>query len=284
MRMAGPRRAVAAALALLAGCWIAQAAAPTATDFKPAPRSTLQTQREPGFVVARWQQGERTTTLLARPRPGREPEPVLQLVQQAQGVDARVSIDPLGDTAALDLATLEQAYVLLLRQEPLARYCLRGPVESLPACDAAGGGVSHAQALEALAALRERAAAAVPAAVPWRVVQMSGAPRPFGDPDLVAVRASGPQGPLEQVTLYFNRAPHSICAARTGTDGQAQCRLEDQHGDGDQHDHATAVVATFPGDVRPDRVLLPTTVVLASMPGRLLAPFARPPVWPPPSP
>jgi hypothetical protein len=56
----------------------------------------------------------------------------------------------------------------------------------------------------------------------------------------------------------------------------ATCRLEDQHADGHQHDHATVVVATFPGDVRPDRVLLPSTRVLATTASLLPPAFARP--------
>lgn len=67
--------------------------------------------------------------------------------------------------------------------------------------------------------------------------------------------------------IYFNRAPHSICAARTRADGLAICRLEDQHGDeGEHHDDAVPVIATYPGSVRADGVLLPTTYVLSIKP------------------
>lgn len=257
--------------ALLAAAATVHAASPPVPDFRPAPRSTLQTQREPAFAVAHWQHDGQLTTLLARQRAGASPLPVVRLVQQGQGTEARVSIQRLNEAGAGDLATLEQLYVLLLRQEPLARYCLG---EGMSPCVTAGEGLSHARALQALAAQRERAAADMPTAVPWRIVEMHGAQRRPGDPDFVGVGTLGPQGPLEQATLYFNRAPHSICAARTGADGQASCRLEDQHGDGDQHDHATAVVVTYPGEVRPDRVLLPTTYVLPGPPA--LPAFARP--------
>lgn len=276
-RRKGLRGALAGLGMLMAGCALAQ----PAPDFRPAPRSTLQTQREPVFVVARSQHGERTSTLLARPRAGQAPLLVWRIVQQGQGAELRIAVQRLDEAAADELPALEQLYVLLLRQEPTAAYCWSERAEERPgepaavpaACSA--GTLSHAQALQALAARRERAAAAVPGAVPWRVVEIGGALRRAGDPDFVGVGASGPDGPLERATLYFNRAPHSICAARTDAEGRAACRLEDQHGDGDQHDHATTVVVTFPGEVRPDRVLLPTTWVLPGLPS-----FARPLAFP----
>jgi hypothetical protein len=88
------------------------------------------------------------------------------------------------------------------------------------------------------------------------------------DADEVAVRVTTEEGAVEGVSIYFNRAPHSSCVGKSGKDGLATCHLVDQHGDGDAHedDGAVAVVATFPGDVRADRVIAPTTLVLA--PGR----------------
>jgi hypothetical protein len=52
--------------------------------------------------------------------------------------------------------------------------------------------------------------------------------------------------------------------AKSREDGLAVCHLVDQHGDDDAHadDGDVPVVATFPGDVRADRVLVPTTLVL----------------------
>ncbi len=177
-----------------------------------------------------------------------------------------------------EIAVLEQLYSLVLRQEPQARYCLGSG--SWP-CNAARDGASHARVLQALADLCEQAVVRAPAAVPWRVVEMHGAQTRSWDADVVSVRATSPQGPLEDIAIYFNRPPHSICAARTRADGVATCRLEDQHGDGHQHDHATAVVATFPGELRPDRVLLPTTYVLPINTGLLSPAFARPLPYPP---
>ena len=59
---------------------------------------------------------------------------------------------------------------------------------------------------------------------------------------------------------------HLIRAAlqRAGGDGLATCQLVDQHGDDESHSEEgkVPVVATYPGDVRAGRVLVPTTLVL----------------------
>jgi hypothetical protein len=116
--------------------------------------------------------------------------------------------------------------------------------------------------LQALADARNRAAARVPAAVLWRVVEMRGIPTGTGDADVVGVRVTSQRMPLEGVSIYFDRAPHSLCAARSRADGAAICRLEDPHGEADAHEgNAMPVVATFPGSVRADVTLLPTTYV-----------------------
>lgn len=258
---------------VLAAAMVAGSATSAELEFRPAPRSALQTLTEPRFAVARGLHDGMPGTLIARQRAGELPLPVMRLAQKGVGSEAWVAIQRLHETAD-DLATLEQLYVLLMRQDPLARYCF---AEGSVTCDAAATGLSHPQALEVVAARRERAAAGVAGAIPWRTVEMHGARRHPGDLDLVGVAVLAPQGPLQQARLYFNRAPHSICGARTGDDGWASCRLEDQHGDGDQHDHATSVVVTYPGEVRPDRVLLPTTYVLPAPPTAPAPPaFARP--------
>jgi hypothetical protein len=258
---------LAAACALLASCASEPVAQPTALEYRPALRSTLVSGRDVTFVVAQWQQGAERTTVLARQQAGAAPYPVARLVQVSQGPKLQVSVQRLPESgggaghAVQDSAALEQLYALVLRQEPQARYCLGNG--SKP-CNPARDGVSHAEVLLALADARERAAERSPAAVPWRVVEMAGAPSQSSDADVVGVRATAHQVPLEGVAIYFNRAPHSLCTARTGADGVAACRLVDPHGDEHDHDHAAPVVATFPGDVRSDRVLLPTTYVLAT--------------------
>lgn len=264
---------------LLSACASQPVAPPSAIEYRPAQRSTLLTRRDLSFLVAKWQGGTESTTILARQRDGKAPRPVAQLLQVRRGQELHVAVQRLpefwasADRVDHEIAALEQLYSLVLRQEPLARYCLGSG--SKP-CDAARDGVSQAQVLQSLADLRKQAVVHAPAAVPWRVVEVQGAPTRPGDADVVGVRVTSPQGPMEDVAIYFNRAPHSICTARTQADGVATCRLEDQHGDGHQHDHATAVVATFPGEVRPDRVLLPTTYVLPTADATLPRAFARP--------
>ncbi len=221
------------------------------------------TRRDLNFVVAISPAGAQTTTILARKTEDAAALPVARLLQVRQGTDLQVSVQRLPqacngvDGADKDMAALEQLYALVLQQEPQARYSLGGTP-----CDAVRDGLSHAQVLQALAELRERAAAGFPDALPWRSVVMRASVTQSADADIVSVHATSAAGPLANVAIHFNRAPHSICAARTSADGVASCRLEDQHADGDQHDHAEAVVATFPGELRPGSVLLPTTVVL----------------------
>lgn len=258
-KTSGLRVSLAAACMLLASCASKPVAPPSAVEYRPALRSTLVSNRDVTFVVAQWQQGAELTTILASQQPGAVPRPVARLVQVRQGSALQVSIQLPPESES---AVLEQLYALVLRQEPVARYCL---VSDGP-CDPARDGVSHAEVLIALADARDKADRG-PAAAPWRVVEMTGAHAPSSDADVVGVRATADHGPLEGVAIYFNRAPHSLCIARTRADGVAICRLVDPHGDEHEHDHAAPVVATFPGDVRTERVLLPTTYVLP-------APFA----------
>lgn len=274
------RLALAATCALLASCATNPVALPPGLDFKPATRTTLVSNRDVNFVVAQSRQGAEVTTFLARQRPGEAPHLVARLVQVSQGSELHVSIQRLPESvatanrAAHETAALAQLYALVLRQDSLARYCLGSAGKP---CDAARDGVSQAQVLHALADARERAADRNPVAVPWRVVDMRAAPIRSWDADVVGVRATSHEAPLAGVPIYFNRAPHSLCMARTGADGVATCRLVDPHGDAHEHDHAAAVVATFPGDVRTDRVLPPTTQVLRPLPS-----FAQPPSFVPP--
>jgi hypothetical protein len=88
------------------------------------------------------------------------------------------------------------------------------------------------------------------------------------DPDEVGVRISSDHGPMEGATIFFNRAPHSSCMAQSRETGLATCHLVDQHGDDESHSghDKVPVLATFPGNVRAERVLLPTTLVLNPTP------------------
>ncbi len=276
---AGGRAALAAAGVLLASCAAYRLDLPPGLEFKPAGRTTLVSDREQVFLVAEHRQDGRLTTILARQQAGAPPNPVARLVRSRPADRWQVSIQLLPGAAgasgrAIDeLATLEQLYSLLLRQEPEARFCLGDG--TLP-CDADRDGTSHAQLLKSLAERRTRLADRIDAAVPWRVVEMQATPNRSWDADVVAVRATAQQAPLEGVDVFFNRAPHSICRARTRADGVATCRLVDPHGDEHLHDHAAPVVATFPGEVGALRVLPPTTQLLPAPPGARRLPFAPP--------
>jgi hypothetical protein len=264
--------ATLAAAVLLVACAGQMRASPAASDYRPAPRSTLVSSSETGFVVAQWQSEAEVTTVLARQMPGPAPDPVARLVWSGRGALARVSVQWLPGSerasgSADQTAAVEQVYAHVLRQEPQARYCLGASGDRL--CDPVRGGVSHAEVLRLLVDARDRSAQRTTAAIPWRVVELSAAPSGSWDADLVGVRATISHVPLEGVAIHFDRAPHSSCVARTRADGMAVCRLVDQHGDEHEHDHAASVVATFPGDVQRERVVPPTTFVLPA------PPFAR---------
>lgn len=236
-----------------------------ALDFQPAPRSSLVSAAEGAWLVARRAEGLAQQTVLAWQSAGARPQPVARWWQRSSGASPTVEVQLAPVAAAAgwpELARLEQLYALLLRLDPLARYCLEpGPL----ACGNADGH-SHAQLLLQLVWLREQARVRWPQTAQWQDVDLQPVPAPVADPDVVAVQAWVQGRPLEGVTIHFNRAPHSLCAARTQADGLAWCRLQDQHGDGQQHEHATAVVATFPGDRQAGRVLPPITQVLEGRP------------------
>jgi hypothetical protein len=255
----------AAACALLVSCASETVAPPGALDYRPAPRSALVSSRDQIFLVAQRQQGPQLTTVLALQRAGAKPQPVARVVRVRQGQDLQVSIQRLplsgspAEVAVDQVATLEQLYGMVFRQEPKARYCLG---EAGRPCNAMRDGVAHAKVLNALAAAREQEALRVPAAVPWQVVEMNDAPARSADADVVSVRITVDRAPLAGIEVHFDRPPHSICSGRTGGDGMAACRLVDSYGDEHEDEHSVPVVATFPGVVRTDGVLLPTTYVL----------------------
>ncbi|HWH84113.1 MAG TPA: hypothetical protein VNU71_17925 [Burkholderiaceae bacterium] len=257
---------IAATSVLLAGCASRPAPALQAHDYRPVLRSTLVSRDEPTFVQARIRQGSQWAVVLARRGPDEAPVAVAVMRYAGHGGDEHVSVQFLPDasSAALNVLALEQLYALILRHEALGRYCFA--VGSRP-CDAAGRAVAHAGLLRELAGERAHAAALAGspfAMTPWRNVAMNPIATAPSDPDDVAVQVSDDSGPMSGVTVYFNRAPHSGCAGKTSANGVAACRLVDHHGDDDdtREDARTPVVVTYPGDVRVDRVLLPTTFVL----------------------
>jgi len=232
---------------------------------RPAPRSTLVTRRDLHFSVARESDASGTTVLVYEPAQG-SPVPVALVVSTHSKDGERVALQrlrlPASHDAALDIAVLEHLYVLAVQQDGRARFCL-APMGQ--ACDAAKHGESHAQVLAELVAARQRAMdeAKAAAGVPWQVVSMAPAPTPGGDADRVAVRVNLAGRPLPGANIFFSRAPHSGCTARSDAAGLAACELVDYHGDdGDEDEGKVPVVATFSGDVRADRALVPTTELL----------------------
>jgi hypothetical protein len=232
------------------------------------PVSTLVSKRDLPFKLAQMQRGPDRVTLLMHQPAGGEPSPVAAISSSQSGGKAHVSLQRLAtvaggrDSADLEVATWEHLYALAILQEPEARFCL---VYGAQPCDAARDGHSHAELLRELARARQHAVGrARSGMVPWRVVSMTPAAMKGADADEVGVRVTSEQGPMGGASVFFNRAPHSSCVARSREDGLATCHLVDQHGHDESHaeDEHVAVVATFPGDVRVDRVLVPTTLVM----------------------
>lgn len=244
---------------------------PAASDYVRMPVSTLVSKRDLPFRLALVQRGPDRFTLLMHQPSGGEPSLVAAMSSSQSGDKARVSLHrvPLvargGDAAGLDVATWEHLYALAIRQDPEARFCLAYAAQP---CDAARDGHSHADLLRELARARqhavERAHPGSKPVVPWRVVSMTPVAMNRADADEVGVRVTSEQGPMAGASVFFNKAPHSSCVAKSREDGLATCHLVDQHGDDDSHakDEHVAVVATFPGDVGVDRVLVPTTLVM----------------------
>lgn len=149
-----------------------------------------------------------------------------------------------------------------MRQDPYARYCFS---ESVSDCDAAKGR-SHTDVLLQIAAARHQAMVETgqkSGDATWRSITLRPT-RKDKDPDVVTVIALDGDKPLANANVFFNRAPHSSCIAKTTRQGLAKCRLVDQHGD--EHDsaieRATPVLAVYPGELGQTVWLLPTTNVI----------------------
>lgn len=266
---------VAAGLALTAGCLLTacHTVAPPGLDmvreYSVAPASTLLSRRDMQFKLAEVEQGTTRLMVLAYQAPTSKPFPVAVLSSSRSGDDTHVSIQRLplpqlgGDQGSLNVATIEHLYTLVMRHEPEARFCL---TNSDQRCNAAKNGYSHSAVLQELARARQQAvgrAERTRTTVPWDIVSLAPSKMKHIDSDEVSVRITNDQGPMEGVTVYFNQAPHSSCVAKSREGGVATCHLVDQHGDPESHtEHEKApVVATFPGDVRVERIMLPTTLV-----------------------
>jgi hypothetical protein len=279
---------IGAACLLTAACALGERVSPLAPSDLPVvvysagsrvPGSTLVSRRDLQFRLFEGQwRGSPVTLLLHRPAVGDSfPVAVIQVSQKHVSFYRLPLPKVTADAADLQVATLENLYVLALRQNAEGKYCLTAVSQS---CDAAKDGHSHAELLRALARERESAltrASRDKPGIPWRVISMIAAPPAGGDADQVGVRLMRDERPMEGATVFFNRAPHSGCFAKTNADGIATCELVDQHGDGDSHaEHdRTPVVVTYPGDVRADLVLVPMTLVMQAGATEPLARIAK---------
>ena len=266
-------------LALAAGCLLMAACAADAGSvddapaYSPVPTSTLVSRRDLQFKLGHVQRGACRVTFLAHQARGAEPLPVAVMWFWQSDRAAHVSVLRLAQAAGsegsdLNVATLEHLYALALRQEPLARFSF---ADGLQPCEPAKDDYSHADFLRELFRARRDAVARADhrgTSVAWHVVSMAPAGGGHAKADEVGIRVVSDQGPMEGATIFFNRAPHSGCVAKSRHDGLATCQLVDQHGDDGEHseEHKVPVVATFPGDVRDGRFLLPTTLVLQPAP------------------
>nr|WP_156133586.1 hypothetical protein [Massilia sp. JS1662] len=238
--------------------------------YTVAPRSALVERQDLQFGLAQMEREAKDMVVLAYGAPGSKPLPVSLITSSGSGARKRVSVQryPLPETRKegddVDVATLEYLYTLVIRQDPEGQFCFADIGQR---CDADGKAYSHAEILLQLARSRQHAVGTVKdpgSYIPWRVVSLAPAETPHTNPDDVSVRVTGERGPTKDVTIFFNRAPHSSCAAKSAGDGVAACRLLDQHGDDDSHagQDRTPVLATFPGDIQAKSVLLPTTLIV----------------------
>jgi hypothetical protein len=162
----------------------------------------------------------------------------------------------------VEVAAIERLYTLALNLNPEASFCLS---RSGSPCNPTMTVSSHALLLREILLTREAALkkSRLPG-TPWHVVSMMPTVKDSGSADRASVRVTVAGIPLPGRQIFFSRAPHSGCVAKTGADGVATCELFDQHGDQHEHDDEHAIVANFPGDVTAERIFPPTTSVVAT--------------------
>jgi len=236
--------------------------------------SKLVTRRDLEFSRAEAESSSARLTFLMHNYDGaRVPRPVAVVSSFRLGDKEHIWIQRMASTRSgvegvdVAIATIEHLYGLALEQNPHARFCLSGFGHT---CTTPGDDYAHPTLLREIAEARDRIISRTHrsvASVPWRNVTMASEPITASG-DRVAVRVSLAGNPLQGATVIFNRAPHSGCKAKSASDGVASCDLVDQHGDEDPDEDKTQVpiLATFPGDVRSDQILLPTTLTWG--PGR----------------
>jgi hypothetical protein len=249
------------------------------SNAKPAPSSPLITDVRLRVKLANVEWAEHRLTLLIAEDTLVGPR-LLALVSRRQGVssaDASYHWFPVSDNSArphpLDLAALEHLYRFAVSHVATDKF--RFPVTRNGRADGrleSAKEISHALLLAQLATARQCVAVALAAtgadpAKPWRTISIDSIPMAT-DKMVVAARVSDVSGPVAGAMISFSKAPHFDCSAKSDNTGLATCRLEDTHGHvedahgHEEHGHASArTVATYPGDIRTDFIMLPTTSV-----------------------
>ncbi|NUZ06539.1 hypothetical protein [Piscinibacter koreensis] len=218
----------------------------------------------------------RSVSIVAYMPPGGEPRAVAAVMaDRSNEGPTRVtlhSLAPPGLTEPnpkMELAAQEYLYTLAFREDPAARYCVPSPAAD---CEDSAL-VSQPEALRSIARQRACALAALPEAArrtlpSWRLVMLQPRETNAARKSLVSARIFDETGPLAGASVTFSQLPHSGCTATARADGSATCELVDDHGhDGeDAESHGQPVVVTFPGDLRGDPILLPTTILIRNPP------------------
>lgn len=213
--------------------------------YAAAPASLLVSRTDLAFSVGR----APDRTVLAHEAAGGRV--AVASINQAEDGRLCIALPAEGSDRALRVATLERLYGLVLGQDPMAAYAV--------GC-AGGQRQSQGEALRDLALARAQALGE--GEKPWQVVTLAPTAGP-GTGDAVRVRIADAGWPLSGATVFFHKAPHSGCMAKSGGDGVASCQLVDHHGDDDDHgDEHASVLVTFPGEVGEQRTRVPMTLVM----------------------
>lgn len=253
---------------LLCAAFVASHCLPAGATYLELTASTLVSRPAIKFTLEQRESGGREVVTLMHAPGGAESTPVA--VIEISGSSARTQIivrlkSPVSTDPEVELSALERLYTVALQLDPEAGFCFSNGRKT---CGTSTARESHADLLRQIAAAREGVLARTRlAGTPWRMVDVSSPPSDTRAPQRVSARFTLAGTPLRDTRIFFSRAPHSACVAKTGTDGVASCELVDQHADEDQHGDDRAAIATFPGDVTAERILPPiTTIVSAGRP------------------
>lgn len=236
---------------------------------RPAVPSRLLSAGPEGLRTSSFQVGERDVVVLMQQGANGLRVAASVVAEDMAGHRRTVRWQATGDASLAggqaDLATLEQLYRLVLEQSPEDRFVVHvGAVRARPA-------MGYADALAALAQVRECVAARVRAAVSgsqplvWQSVRVTLAQASAAQPLAVAARALDTAGrPIADAQISFARGEHFVCSAPTDAQGWARCTLWDPHGHVLEDDGRDPTLVTFGGQWQDARLLLPTTAVFRS--------------------